>query len=250
MKFLNQQLPTCFFSLALIGITFVFCGLKPSDALAAIYKCKDDSGKISYSDAPCRPPAPPKQKIERGVTTTKPGAAAAHTASGATSSAAAAVASAAPPATPASPPFNIATNGKITKELLSKITQLSFDEFNQGNMLSICNLVAPDFQFVSIDETTQPPMKLTGGKAEFCAAQKQLGEMAKASQMEISMTPGKLDVSLGWFSPKGTVEHQSVTSMGMRGVVAIRLKCAQKTHYGLYGDRVLATESSSVCKPM
>jgi hypothetical protein len=226
-----------------IVTAIVFFGLPHLTAQATLYKCKDDSGRITYSDAPCRPPAPPKPKAATGAEASKSG----QPPNAATPAAAQPVVPAAP-AAPPEPPFNIAPSGKLTKELIANINRKSFSAFNQGDLQIGCTLAAPDLKFTQTDESVQPAMTVSGGKSELCAMLKQQAELFKATQMQVSSEPGKLDISISWFRPTGSLEYTSITSMEIQGRVMVKQRCTAKQNFAVYGDRVLVNEMKAVCK--
>lgn len=207
-------------------------GVLPNTAaLAQIYKCKEDNGKIVYSDSPCRPPPPSKVVASPGP---------------------ASAAKAAPPLLAAAPPapvLNAAKGGKLNETSVAALLQHASDLSMQSNYRAQCALAAPDIKFIITDESTRPATVLNGGRKEICDAQRDSALAIQAAQLQPVVVLGKQNINVNSSGTRAVASYESTTTLSMQGQTVMRMRCARKETLSVYQEQILYSDVLATCKP-
>jgi Domain of unknown function (DUF4124) len=225
MKIKNQK------STHVLGLILALGVLPSTAALAQINKCKEDNGKIVYSDAPCRPPPPPKV-----VAIPSPAPVAK-------------VASPAPVAAPPAPVFNAAKGGKLNEASVAALLQHASDLSVQSNYRAQCALVASDIKFNLTDNSTRPATVLTGGRKELCDAQRDSALAFQAAQLQSVEVLGKQSINVNSAGTQAVASYESTTTLSMQGQVVMRMRCSRKETLSVYQEQILYSDLLATCKP-
>lgn len=218
-------------STQLIGLILALAVLPSTPALAQIYKCKEDNGKIVYSDSPCRPPPPPKV-----VVTPSPAPLAKATLP-------------LPAAATQAPVLNAAKGGKLNEASIAALIQHASDLSMQSNYRAQCALAAPDLKFIVTDESTRPATVLNGGRKELCDAQRDSALAVQAAQLQRVVILGKQSINVNSSSTRAVASYESTTTISMQGQVVMRLRCARKETLSVYQEEILYSDVVATCKP-
>jgi Domain of unknown function (DUF4124) len=225
MKIKNQK------STHLLGLIIALGVLPSTAALAQINKCKEDNGKIVYSDAPCRPPPPPKVVFAPSPPP------------------AAKVASPAPVAAPPAPVLNAAKGGKLNEVSVAALLQHASDLSVQSDYRAQCALAAPDIKFIITDQSTRPATVLNGGRKEICDAQRESALAIQAAQVQPVVVLGKQTINVNSAGTQAVASYESTTTLSMQGQVVMRMRCARKETLSVYQEQILYSDVSATCKP-
>ncbi len=217
-------------STQLLGLILALGVLPSTAALAQIYKCKEDNGKIVYSDSPCRPPPPSKV-----VATPSPEPAA---------KSAPALQSAAPSAAV----LNAAKGGKLNEAAVAALIQHASDLSMQSNYRAQCALAAPDINFIITDESTRPATVLKGGRKEICDGQRDSALAIQAAQLQPVVVLGKQSINVNSAGTRAVASYESTTTLSMQGQAIMRLRCARKETLSVYQEQILYSDVLATCK--
>lgn len=212
----------------LLGLILALCVLPSTDALAQIYKCKADNGKIVYSDSPCRPPPPPKVVVAPSPPP---------------------VAKVAPPApAPPAPVFNAAKGGKLNEASVAALLQHATDLSVQSNYRAQCALAAPDIKFILTDQSTRPATVLNGGRKELCDAQRDSALAIQSAQLQPAVVLGKQNINVNNAGTQAVASYESTTTLSMQGQAVVRMRCARKETLSVYQEQILYSDVVATCK--
>jgi Domain of unknown function (DUF4124) len=216
----------------LLGFVLALGVLASTAALAQINKCKEDNGKIVYSDSPCRPPPPPKV-----VATPSP-------------SPAAKAASTSPVAALPAPVFNAAKDGKLNEASVAALLQHAADLAAQSNYRAQCALAASDIKFILTDNSSRPATVLTGGRKELCDAQRDSASAIQAAQLQPAVILGKQSIKVNSAGTQAVASYESTTTLSQQGQAIMRLRCARKETLSVYQEQILYSDVIATCKPL
>jgi Domain of unknown function (DUF4124) len=227
MKNLLTVQHACSCMLAITGL------LISNESTAQVYKCKDDGGRIIFSDAPCRPPTPPKP-VPAPAIASKP-------------LAAAPAATAAPTAPVAT--INSAINGKLTESLVASILRHASDLGMQSDYRAQCALAAPDLKINLTDHSSRPATVIGGGRKEMCDAQRDSATVILAAQIQPNITWDKEKIVINSAGTQAVATYDSITTLRLQGQIMMRLRCNRKETLAVYQDKVLYSDVVAVCRP-
>ena len=218
-------------STQLVALTLALGVLPSTAALAQIYKCREDNGKIVYSDSPCRPPPPSKV-----VATPSP-------------TPAAKAALSLPAAVPSAPVLNAAKGGKLNEASVAALLLHASDLSMQSDYRAQCALAAPDIKFIITDESTRPATVLNGGRKEICDAQRDSALAIQAGQLQPVVVLGKQSITINSAGTRAVASYESTTTLSMQGQAVMRMRCARKENLSVYQEQILYSDVLATCKP-
>jgi Domain of unknown function (DUF4124) len=220
-------------SMRSLGLLLMLTLCANTSIMAQLNKCKDDSGRIVYSDSPCRPPPPPKVIIApTPAPTAKPQPP-----------------SVVVPKSAPSPAVNQASGGKLSEASVSALIRHAADLGMHSDHRAQCALAAPDIKFNITDQSTRPATVATGGRKELCDLQRDSALAIQAAQLQPVIDLSKQTINVKADGKQAIATYESTTTLSMQGQMVMRLRCARKETLSVYQDQILYSDVVAICKP-
>ena len=189
-----------------------------------MYKCKNASGQIVYSDTDCRtdlpkvtirPPEPKKEAVA--------------------------------PAAPAAP---VARVDRLTAAVVESVIQRSRENSDRGDYASDCALAAPDLSFTLIDRSKAPETKSTGGRDELCKLQRESANAMRSAGLGSQSTVTQLQIQVNSDGSQATAKYLMNTRILANGSPVMGMRCENDDVFALYDGKVLFKRALSTCTPV
>lgn len=210
--------------LAVLG----FVALAPSAAAAApLYKCKNASGQIVYSDTDCRTDLPkvtirpPEPKKEAPA-----------------------------PAMPAAPAAPVARVDRLTTAVVESVLQRTRENSDRGDFASDCALAAPDLSFTMIDRSKSPEIKSSGGRDEICKLQRDSANAMRAAGLGSQSTITQLQIQINADGTQATAKYLMNTRILANGSSVMGMRCENDDTLALYDGKALFKRAWATCTPV
>lgn len=184
-----------------------------SHAAAQLYKCKDGRGEMVFSDMPCARAG----KLGEPRRTNLPAAAQVG-------------------------------DGKLTQSAVSKVIQHAAALVVRSDHQAQCALAAPDLSFTVTDQSSAPPLVVSGGRSELCALQRDAARALEANKRRASPKLDKLTISLNADSSQASAKYDIITTITQQGRAVMVQRCAREDQFGVYGRQILYSRVSSTCR--
>ncbi|MBK6293140.1 MAG: DUF4124 domain-containing protein [Rhodoferax sp.] len=184
-----------------------------SHAAAQLYKCKDGRGEMVFSDMPCARAG----KLGEPRRTNLPAAAQVG-------------------------------DGKLTQSAVTKVIQHAAALVVRSDHQAQCALAAPDLSFTATDQSSAPPLVVSGGRSELCALQRDAARALEANKGRASPKLDKLTISLNADSSQASAKYDIITTITQQGRAVMVQRCAREDQFGVYGRQILYSRVSSTCR--
>ncbi|HET6829659.1 MAG TPA: hypothetical protein VFH35_13310 [Ramlibacter sp.] len=178
-----------------------------------LHKCRDASGRVTYSDKLCEAPPPPR------------------------------------PAAPAGPPPNQAAEGKLTVQAVEGVLRHAAQLGMRSDYQAQCALAAPNLSFEITDHSTTPVQKFAGGRSELCGLQRESARVILANDLVPSIKLGKIDVRMNAEKTQATATSESVTTLARQGQAVMVTRCVREEVLGVVGKEILYLRVVATCRP-
>jgi hypothetical protein len=183
-----------------------------------LYKCKDEQGRITFSDRGCR--LSPKEAARREV--------------------------------PSVESLSQRSKGdvdKLTPDNVKTLIQRATISTNSGDYRTPCTMLAPELFFTVTDHSTTPPVTLSGGRTKLCAHMKKSAETLRSAGLKASITVDSINVEINEDGQQGKASYTTTQTVSSPNLPAITLRCTQDDEVGLYNGHILIRYSSATCSP-
>ncbi|MDP2371771.1 DUF4124 domain-containing protein [Rhodoferax sp.] len=194
-------------------VVALMVALLSPDGMAQLYKCKDGRGEMAYSDMPC----------ERSGKLGEPRR--------------------------ASVPTKVTVgDGKLTQSAVAKVIEHAAALVVRSDYQGQCALAAPDLSFTATDNSSAAPVIVSGGRAEFCALQRDAARAMAASNLRAGPKLDKMAISLNADSTQATAKYDIVTTISQQGRAVMVQRCAREDVLAVYGRRILYARANASCR--
>ena len=183
-----------------------------------LYKCKDDKGRITFSDRGCQ--ISPKEAEKREVPTVES--------------------------------LSQRSKGeveKLTPDNVQALIQRATIAVNSGDYRTPCTMLAPELFFTVTDEATTPPVNFSGGRTKLCAHLKKSAELFQSQGLKATTTVDTIMVKIGEDGQTGKASYTATQTISPRNLPPITVRCTQEDEVGLYNGHILIKYSSATCTP-
>ncbi|MEZ5703544.1 MAG: DUF4124 domain-containing protein [Burkholderiaceae bacterium] len=205
------------FYLALALATLIHAA--PSSVGAqTLYKCKDDQGRITFSDRGCQ--LSRKEAAQREVPTIE-----------------------------SLSQRNKGDVDRLTPDNVKALIQRANVAMNAGDYLTPCKMLAPELFFTATDESSTPPVTLSGGRTKLCAHLKKTAEMLRSQGLKTATTVDTITVKVDEDGQQGKASYTTTETISSRELPPITLRCTQEDEVGLFNGHILIKHSSATCTP-
>lgn len=187
-----------------------------SQASAQLYKCIDEHGGTTYSDKMC-----PEVRKKASATPSK----------------------AENPVAKSKGPV------KLTPASVEAVVRQAISMAMRGDYQGQCALAAPELKFSITETNSNPPKVMSGGKREFCAAQRKSAIDLQEMQVNVVWKLGKLDLAIQPDGSRASVKYEITGAARMDGETLLMLRCSRSEVLGIFSDEILFVLTESVCRP-
>lgn len=185
----------------------------PSAFAQGMHKCKDSSGKITYSDQLCPSVSGPSDAPKAAL-------------------------------------VNKTSDGKLTEAGVLAVHKYAIELGQAHDYRGQCALAAPDISYSFSDLRKTPPLLRSGGRSVFCAAQRDAAARIQASGATIAAKYCKPAITVSADGRSASLTLDTSSSVRQHGHPDVVFNCSHDQVLAVHGDSILYAKVHVSCKEL